>query len=183
MLKEIQVQLYLPEQSQWHGDFKKHWCSSGVFIVNFEIIPHLSISLLNLGNCCKLCYQQRSKYRQVKITKHTSTCTIYAIFTGSNYNMRRNLYQILKIMQIVGFEQTLQNLLRFSFRKNNFCIGKKTIVEFISVAVNDSSDVLCFYLCLINLLAKSMKTERCTAVMFKLLFICYCWRFKFTTKV
>ena len=39
MLKQIQVQLYPPEQPHWHGDTKKYWHSSGFFIVNFEMIP------------------------------------------------------------------------------------------------------------------------------------------------
>ena len=66
-------------------------------------------------------------------------------------------------MQIVG----LQNLLGFLFCKNNFFIGKKTVVETISVAINDSSDVLCFDLYLINIFVKSTKGERCTDVMLK----------------
>ena len=40
MLKQIQVHLYAPEQPHWHGDIKKHWHSSSVFIVNFEKIPY-----------------------------------------------------------------------------------------------------------------------------------------------
>ena len=36
MLKQIHTHLYLPEGPHWHGDIKKHWHSSGVFIVNFE---------------------------------------------------------------------------------------------------------------------------------------------------
>ena len=36
MLKKIQLQLYPPEWPHGHGDIKKHWHSSGVFIVNFE---------------------------------------------------------------------------------------------------------------------------------------------------
>ena len=59
--------------------------------------------------------------------------------------------------------------MRFLFSKNNFFIGKKHSVN-ISVAINDSSDVVCFDLCLINVFAKSMKTERCTDIMFKLTF-------------
>ena len=42
----------------------------------------------------------------------------------------------------------------------------------ISVAINDSSDVLCFDLYLINIFVKSKKTERCTDVMFKLTLYC-----------
>ena len=41
-----------------------------------------------------------------------------------------------------------------------------------SVATNDSSDVLYFDLYLINILAKSIKTGRCTDVVFKLTLYC-----------
>ena len=50
-------------------------------------------------------------------------------------------------------------------------------METISVAINDSSDVLYFALYLINMFARSMKAERCADVMFMLthkLFFCYC---------
>ena len=40
------------------------------------------------------------------------------------------------------------------------------IVEIISVTINDSSDVLCFDLYLINIFVKYTKAERCTDVMF-----------------
>ena len=45
-------------------------------------------------------------------------------------------------------------------------------METISVAINDSSDMLCFDLYLINTFAKSMKAEGCTDVMFKLALYC-----------
>ena len=65
-------------------------------------------------------------------------------------------------MQSVGFEQ---KLLRFLFHKNNLFIGKKPVVEFISVAINESSDVLCFDPYLI-------KADRCTDVIFKQTLYC-----------
>ena len=37
-------------------------------------------------------------------------------------------------------------------------------METISVAINDSSDVLCFVLYLINIFEKSTKAQRCTDV-------------------
>ena len=43
----------------------------------------------------------------------------------------------------------------------------------ISVAINDSSDMLCFDLYLINIFAKSTKAERYTDFMFKLILIVY----------
>ena len=49
---------------------------------------------------------------------------------------------------------------------------KKTMVETISVGINDNWDVLCFDLYLINIFAKSTKAERWTDVMFKLTLDC-----------
>ena len=52
--------------------------------LNFKLkdsIPFLNILLLNLGKCFGCVYQQKSNYRQVKITKHASTGTNYAILT------------------------------------------------------------------------------------------------------
>ena len=73
-------------------------------------------------------------------------------------------------MQVLS--KHLQNLLGLSFRKNNFFIGK-TIVEIISVAISDSSDVLCFDIVyLINTFEKSAKAERCIDVMLKLTLYC-----------
>ena len=46
------------------------------------------------------------------------------------------------------------------------------MVETISVAVNDSSGVPCFYLYQINIFAKSTAEERCRDVMFKLTLYC-----------
>ena len=40
------------------------------------------------------------------------------------------------------------------------------------IAINDSSDVLCFYLYLINISEKSMKVGSFTDVMFKLTLYC-----------
>ena len=47
-------------------------------------------------------------------------------------------------------------------------LQEKNVVETISVAINDSSDVLCFDLYLRNVFVKSTKAERSTDVMFKL---------------
>ena len=61
----------------------------------------------------------------------------------------------------------LQSLLKFLFCKNNFFIRKKTVVEIISVAIDDSSDVLCFDRYLTNLFVKSTTAERCTDAVFR----------------
>ena len=77
MLKQIHVQLYPREGSQWHGHIKKHWCSSGVFIVNFDKIPHFFLVFRcwiweSVAGCI---YQQWLKYRQTKIMKHANIGT------------------------------------------------------------------------------------------------------------
>ena len=85
--------------------------------------------------------------------------------TGRNYAILTKLVKVehekkpelnLKSMQIVGFQQASTKFLRFSSCKNNFFIGKKTCGNLLS-GYNDSSNVLCFDLYLINLFAKSMK--------------------------
>ena len=75
-------------------------------------------------------------------------------------------------MQIVGFEQTSAKFIEIFVRKNNYVIGNKLVVETISLAINDSSDVLFFDLYLINIFAKSAKAERYKDVMFKLTLYC-----------
>ena len=64
-----------------------------------------------------------------------------------------------------------QNLLK-SCSVRIISLLEKNVVETISKAINDSFDVLCFYLYLINIFEKSMKAERCTDVMFKLTLYC-----------
>ena len=46
------------------------------------------------------------------------------------------------------------------------------MVETISLALDDISDLLCFDLNLMNIFAKYKKAERCTDVMFKLTLYC-----------
>ena len=106
MLKQIRVQLYPPEWPPWHGNIKEHWRSSAVFIVNFETMPHLFLVFHRWiwGIVASCLYQQKSKYRQVKITKHASTGTNYAILTKVQHEKKP--VTNLKIMQIVGFGQT-----------------------------------------------------------------------------
>ena len=131
MLKQIQVQLYPPKQSYWHGDIKKHWCSSDVFIVNFEKIPHLFLAFhCWIQESVAVCVcQQRSKYRQVKITKHASTGTHDATLTKwVKEQPEKKPVPNLKSMQIVSFEQTSTKLFRFLFCKNNFFVGEKTVL-------------------------------------------------------
>ena len=65
-------------------------------------------------------------------------------------------------MQIVGFEQTLMKFIEIFVRKNNFFTQKKNVVEAMSVAITDSSNVQNLNLYLINIFTKSTKEERCT---------------------
>ena len=77
--------------------------------INFENIPHLflRISLLNLGKCFRCIYQEILKYRQVKITKHASTGTNYAILTKWVKVQHENKF-VLKYGECLptAFEQT-----------------------------------------------------------------------------
>ena len=109
MLKQTQVQLYPPERTHWNDDITKHWHFSGVFIVNFEKIPRLFLAFYcwtrrSVSGCI---YQKRLKYRQVKITKHPSTGTNYAISTKQvKVQHEKKPVSNLKVIQILGFEQT-----------------------------------------------------------------------------
>ena len=77
---------------------KKHIRCSGVFIVNFEQIPHLMGIWKSVAGWV---YQQRSKGREVKIIKHAKTCTNYAILTiWDKYNMKKKPVSNLKSMFI-----------------------------------------------------------------------------------
>ena len=97
---------------------KKHWCSSSVFNVNFEEIPHLFLVFHcwiwdSVGSCV---YQQRSKYRQVKITKHASMGTYKLCHInqmGQSTTWKENCIKFKKYFK------------RFLFSKNNFFKGKK----------------------------------------------------------
>ena len=170
MLKLIHVQLYAPERPHWHGGIKKHWPSSGIFLVNFDKIPHLFLVFhcSIWGSVAGCVYQQWSKYRHAKIVKHASTGTNYAILT-KQVKVQNEKKFVLKYVECRFWANIYKIYLRFSFHKNNFFIGKKAAVETILVAINDSSDVLCFILYLINIFEKSTKVERCTDVMFKLI--------------
>ena len=83
MLKQIHVQLWPPERPHWDGDIKNDRPFSGVFNVDFEKIPYLFLVFhcWIWGSVAGCIYQQKSKYRQVKITKNARTCKNYAILT------------------------------------------------------------------------------------------------------
>ena len=109
MLKQIYVQMYPTERPQWHGEIKKNWRFSPVFIANFDKIPHFLfiISLLNLGKCCWLLLPAVIKVQTKKITKHASTGTNYAILTKRvKVQLEKKPVSNLKSMQTAGFQQT-----------------------------------------------------------------------------
>ena len=70
-------------------------------------------------------------------------------------------------MQSVGFDQTL-----IKFIEIFISLHEKNVEETISLAINDSSDVRCLDLYLINIFTKSTKAERCTDIKFKLTLYC-----------
>ena len=109
MLKQIHVQMYPPERPQWHGDIKKHWRFSPVFIANFDKIPHFLfiISLLNLGKCCWLLLPAVIK---VQTNKNYETCKQRYKLCNINETGQSTTWKetriVLKCMQTVGFQQT-----------------------------------------------------------------------------
>ena len=75
--------------------------------------------------------------------------------------MKKSVSNLLST-QIVGFEQTFMKFIEIFVRKNNFFTQKKNVVEAMSVAITDSSNVQNLNLYLINIFTKSTKEERCT---------------------
>ena len=101
MLKQIHTHLYLPEGPHWHGDIKKHWHSSGVFIVNFDKIQHLFL----VFHCWILGGGGRHCQLHLPVSK-----PIYIKF---------------KSIQSVGFEETSTNFIG-TYSKN---IGRIVNIE------------------------------------------------------
>ena len=135
----------------------------------------LGVSLLKLGKCCRLRLTAVIKAQTSKNTKHVITSTNYAILTKRVKVQHEKKSKYIECRFLANL-QNLEKILRFSFRKNNFFIGKRPVAETISVAINGSSDVLYFVLYLINIFEKSTKAERCTDKLSlrTLLFIWYC---------
>ena len=96
-----------PEQPHWYRDIKKRWRRSGFFNVNFEKIPHLfsAFHCWIWGVLTVWLYQHRSKYRQVKITKHARTGANHILTNRIKLQLEKKLVSNLKSMQNVGFEQ------------------------------------------------------------------------------
>ena len=95
-------------------------------------------------------------------------CLVVAAQSCNEWIPIKKIQHEKNLKRSVVFEQ--QNL-RFSFHKNDFFIGKKAVAETISEAINDSS-LFYFDHSLINIFVKSMKTERCTDIGFKLTLYC-----------
>ena len=70
-------------------------------------------------------------------------------------------------MQSVSFDQTL-----LKFIEIFISLHEKNVEETISVVINDSSDVRCLDLYLINIFTKSTKAERCTDIKFRQTLYC-----------
>ena len=85
--------------------------------------------------------------------------------------MKRNLYQILKSTESVGFEQTFTKYIEIFVPQEQFLYRKKTVVETNLAAIVDSSDVCCFDLYLINMFTKFANAERCTNLTLNCLFV------------
>ena len=79
---------------------------------------------------------------------------------------------VIHRLVIPTLNKHLWNLLRFSFRKNNFFLQEKPEVETISVTITDVSEMRCLDLYLINIFTKSTEAERCTDITFKLTLYC-----------
>ena len=82
--------------------------------------PHLFLVFhcLIWGNVAGCVYQQRSRYRQVKITKHASIGTNYAILTKRvkvQHEKEPVLYRIEKVCRLWVSSKHLRNLLKFLF--------------------------------------------------------------------
>ena len=174
MFKQIHARLHPPERIYWHGEIKKHWSSSGAFIVNFDKIPHIFLVFhcWIWGSIATCVYQQWPKYKLKKITKHVST--------GKNYAI---LNKRVKVKHEKKFASNLKKYAECMFWANickiywDFCSIRIVSLQEKNhsgtmIAINDSSDVLCFYLYLINISEKSMKVGSFTDVMFKLTLYC-----------
>ena len=95
------------EWPHWLEDIKKHWHRSCVSIANFkDSTPFLSIHSWISGIVGSWIYQQRTKYRQVKIMKHAMIDANYAILIKwVKLQHEKKPVSNLLSMQRVGFEQ------------------------------------------------------------------------------
>ena len=82
--------------------------------------------------------------------KHVKTDANYAILTKwVKLQHEKKPVTNLLIIQSVGVEQTFMKFIEILVPQNNLFTGKKTVVETISVAIADISDVQCFGLYII----------------------------------
>ena len=163
------------EQAHWHEDIKKHSRCCGLSIVNFEKIPHLFLVFNSwiLGSVASCVYQERSKYSK---SKNYETC-----------KDRSKLCYINQAVQTRTWKETCIEFIKYAgcrlwaniyemywdFHSTRIIsLQKKKLVETISVAITDSSNVRCLDLYLIIIFTKSAKAERCTNITFKLTLYC-----------
>ena len=105
--------------------------------------------------------------------KHARTDVNYAILTKRvKLQHEKKPVSNLKSMLSVDIEQTFMKFTEIFVPQEYFFTGKKTVVETISMAITDSSNVCCFDQCLINIFMKYTKAERCTDIVFKLTLYC-----------
>ena len=107
--KKNYVQLYSPEWPHWNRDIKKNWRSCGVLLPNFEKIPFFFFLVFHCWiwrSAASCVYQQRSKYRRVKIMKHTGMSKyVILIKRVKAQHEKKPVTCNLKCMQSVVFEQ------------------------------------------------------------------------------
>ena len=123
-----------------------------LFLTLKRFTPFLSISFLNFGKFCGLRLPAEFK---VQTSKNYETC-----------KDRANYAILTKHVKLQHENKPVSNLLSMQ------SVGKKAVVETISVAITDSSDVRYLDLCLINIFTKSTKAERYTDITFKLTLYC-----------
>ena len=105
--------------------------------------------------------------------KHATIDANYAILTKRVIlQHEKKPASNLLSMQSVGFELTFMKFIEIFVPQEQFLYRKKNVVETISVAITDSSDVRCLDVYLINIFTKSTKAERCTDITFKLTIYC-----------
>ena len=124
---------------------------------------------MNLGQCCQLHLLADIKVQASKNYEQCKHRYNYVILTKRvKVQQEKKPASNSKCMQSVVFEQT--------FTKQ-FLKRRKNVAEIISVTINDSSDLLCFELYLINIFVKSAKgreLRRCYLQSDTSLFISYC---------
>ena len=144
--------------------------------INVETNSRTTVPTKLTSSSAGCIYQQRSKYRQVKITKHASKKNKLHLInqTGQSTTWIETCIKFKKYIEC-SFWANIHKIW-WNFHSVSIISLYETIsysiVQTMSVVINDSSDVLCFDLYLINTTAKFTKEERCTDLTFKLTLYC-----------